>query len=407
MKSAHVSHAQPNGPPTAEPEPGPTPSQDVQGLTFRVRGVPADWDIIRLKSLLAHQFDSAGPTISSLALEIHGRSRTATVSFRSVPPPLRTSPTAGSWLVPLPSTPNLHTGPQSLSLDDGFFGVTTLFAPPLEHHKVDIIAISGLGGHAFGSFKQRGGEHMWLRDALPHHITHVTQEGDHKPCSRVIIYGYDSSLPQSRSAQNLEDLATSFHNSLLDLMSAANPKPIIFIAHSLGGLILKQYLISLSKSSSDDCQKFLRAVYGVAFFGVPHDGMDIESLIPMVGNGPNRSLLECVGDTSSPILNIQRRDFNKTLGSEGESEVICFYETLKSPTAKKDTNGLWAMGGPPALLVTKASATHCRPWEDDEEHICALNRTHSDIVKFAPQDEEYDKVLARVRVVVQHALAIR
>jgi hypothetical protein len=78
---------------------------------------------------------------------------------------------------------------------------------------------------------------MWLRDALPHHIT---REGDQKPCARVMIYGYESSLPQSQSTQNLEDLATSFHSSLLGLISAANPNPIIFIAHSLGGLILKQ-----------------------------------------------------------------------------------------------------------------------------------------------------------------------
>ncbi|KAK3378980.1 hypothetical protein B0T24DRAFT_610459 [Lasiosphaeria ovina] len=127
----------------------------------------------------------------------------------------------------------------------------------------------------------------------------------------------------------------------------------------------------------------------------------------MVGDGPNRSLLESIGDTSSPILSIQRRNFNKALGSEGESEIVCFYETLKSPTAMQGDNGKWEMGGPPAVLVTKASATHCRPWEDDPGHICALNRTHSDIVKFAPQDEEYDKALARIRRIIQRALVIR
>ena len=78
---------------------------------------------------------------------------------------------------------------------------------------------------------------MWLRDALPHHII---QEGDQKPCARVMIYGYDSSLPQSQSTQTLEDLATSFHNSILHLVSTPQLKPIIFIAHSLGGLVLKQ-----------------------------------------------------------------------------------------------------------------------------------------------------------------------
>ncbi len=216
-----------------------------RGLTFRVRGVPIDWDIDRLKSFLADQDDSAGPIVPSLALEIHGRSRTATVAFQNVPRPLQTSPIGRSWQIPHPEAPGL-------SLDDDFFGITTLFAPPPQDHKVEyvgqspsqqranqsrIVAISGLGGHAFGSFKERGGEHMWLRDALPHNIT---QEGDQKPCARVMIYGYESSLPQSQSIQNIEDLATSFHNSLLALISAANPRPIIFIAHSLGGLIVKQ-----------------------------------------------------------------------------------------------------------------------------------------------------------------------
>ena len=74
-------------------------------------------------------------------------------------------------------------------------------------------------------------------------------------------------------------------------------------------------------------------MYGIVFFGVPHDGMDISSLVPMVGDGPNRFLLESIGSINSQILSIQQREFHKALGGEGESEVVCFYETLKSPTA--------------------------------------------------------------------------
>jgi len=55
------------------------------------------------------------------------------------------------------------------------------------------------------------------------------------------------------------------------------------------------------------------------------------------------------------------------------------------------------MTGPPAVLVTKMSATHCRPGEDGPEHMCAVARTHSDMVKFGPQDHEYDKVRERMR----------
>jgi hypothetical protein len=59
-----------------------------------------------------------------------------------------------------------------------------------------VIAISGLGGHAFGSFKERGGPFMWLRDVLPLDF----------PKASILIYGYDTQLEQSVSFQNLADL---------------------------------------------------------------------------------------------------------------------------------------------------------------------------------------------------------
>lgn len=99
-----------------------------------------------------------------------------------------------------------------------------------------VIAISGLGGHAFGSFKERDGEHMWLRDALPYRVTGE----DNRPLARVMVYGYDSSLPQSESFQNLEDLGTALHTHLRRLAVTSALRPIVFIAHSLGGLVVKQ-----------------------------------------------------------------------------------------------------------------------------------------------------------------------
>ena len=76
---------------------------------------------------------------------------------------------------------------------------------------------------------------MWLRDSLPYDLTL-----DDRPMARVLVYGYESSVPYSKSFQNLEDLATAFHPSLRKLVDASNARPIIFIAHSLGGLIVKQ-----------------------------------------------------------------------------------------------------------------------------------------------------------------------
>ncbi|KAK7397940.1 hypothetical protein QQX98_012694 [Neonectria punicea] len=110
----------------------------------------------------------------------------------------------------------------------------------------------------------------------------------------------------------------------------------------------------------------------------------------MAGDGPNRFLIESIGRINPQILSIQQREFHTALGGEGDSEIVCFYETVESPTAQKDKHGNWAMTGPTVVLVTKPSATNCRSWEDDPEHICAVARTHSNMVKFGPQDHEYD-----------------
>ncbi|KAK7219299.1 hypothetical protein V2G26_007302 [Clonostachys chloroleuca] len=127
----------------------------------------------------------------------------------------------------------------------------------------------------------------------------------------------------------------------------------------------------------------------------------------MVGDRPNRFLVECIGHINSQILTIQQREFPTALGDKECSEVFSFYETLKSPTAQKAKDGRWEMKGSPALLVTKSSATHCRPWENGAEHICAIARTHSNMVKFGPQDHEYAKVRERLRGLARRALTVR
>lgn len=92
-----------------------------------------------------------------------------------------------------------------ITIDTHFRGMTTLksFADGPEH-QLDCIAIPGLGGHAFGSFKKRGDTHMWLRDSLPIDLSGI----------RIMIYGFDTRLHGSHSFQDLESLASALRNSL-------------------------------------------------------------------------------------------------------------------------------------------------------------------------------------------------
>ncbi len=66
-------------------------------------------------------------------------------------------------------------------------------------------AVTGLGGHAFGSFRERGGKHMWLRDSLPKDVKGL----------RVFTYGYDTTIVNSNSFQDLEALASTFRRNIL------------------------------------------------------------------------------------------------------------------------------------------------------------------------------------------------
>jgi protein SERAC1 len=73
------------------------------------------------------------------------------------------------------------------------------------------VAICGLGGHEYGSFKERGGQHMWLRDSLPYDLHGA----------RVLIYGYDSHLLASDSFQDFEAIATAFRQNIAAMRNSS------------------------------------------------------------------------------------------------------------------------------------------------------------------------------------------
>jgi hypothetical protein len=51
------------------------------------------------------------------------------------------------------------------------------------------------------------------------------------------------------------------------------------------------------------------------------------------------------------------------------------------------------MKGPSAVLVDVHSATSGREWESSSKFIHAINRNHSELVKFSKQDSDYQTVL--------------
>jgi protein SERAC1 len=96
--------------------------------------------------------------------------------------------------------------------------------------------------------------------------------------------------------------------------------------------MILQALIEMQHGEESD-KANLKSIYGMLFFGVPSQGMSIESLVPMVENQPNRFFLESLSKVTDG-LRAQRQNFRQAFPFK-ESRIISFYETKQSPTAQK------------------------------------------------------------------------
>ncbi|KAF1733702.1 Vegetative incompatibility protein HET-E-1 [Beauveria bassiana] len=58
----------------------------------------------------------------------------------------------------------------------------------------------------------------------------------------------------------------------------------------------------------------------------------------------------------------------------------------------QNDKGEWKMNGPKVMALSVTSARHCPQSEFNDGCVCAIPRSHSDIVKFEENDAQYDKV---------------
>lgn len=162
---------------------------------------------------------------------------------------------------------------------------------------------------------------MWLRDRLPQDVRQL----------RSVIYGYDTKLFKSRSFQVLDDIARSFIASLTEFRRSLPPaRSLLFVAHSLGGIVLKRALVLFGNDGNDEERKILEAVKGVVFFGVPHKGMEISHFLAMAAKQPNQDLVTSTLSPDSALLPELDIEFSK-LALRFNQNIRFVYETLQSP----------------------------------------------------------------------------
>ncbi|KAK0638959.1 hypothetical protein B0T16DRAFT_235197 [Cercophora newfieldiana] len=304
-------------------------------------------------------------------------SRTATLQLKSVPKCLQQALADNEWSFPIAGG-----GPTDvLVLDTHFEGITILSDTPPSQHRADCIAISGLASHPFGSWQPHGGDKtfMWIRDAISTAL----------PGVRTAIYGYDSKLADSRSFQSISDIARGL---ILHLKSAGwnrpSSKPIVFLAHSLGGLVLKDAIVQMADRVDASVSSILNNVSGAIMFGVPSLGMEQSHLMAMVEGRPNESLVQDLSRDGGSNYVRQLNARFEALSFLRKAKILWAYETEESPTGRELTaDGSWKRcdRGPYAVLVNRDSATS-NHYRKDKSVTIPIQKDHSNMVKFSRGD---------------------
>ncbi|KAJ8119550.1 hypothetical protein ONZ43_g3523 [Nemania bipapillata] len=211
---------------------------------------------------------------------------------------------------------------EPLILDTHFLGLTPLNDIQSENHEFDCIAISGLASHPFGSWQPKGKDKgfMWIRDALPRAL----------PMMRAILYGYDTTLIRSNSFQTIGDLASSLVNHIkANGWYLADSKRLVFLAHSLGGIVLKEAFWMMANGDSQG-QRILDRFLGGIFFGVPSHGMEASHLLAMVRGQVNEEFVDALSSSSKYLRLLD--DHFAGLISTRDMHFRWAFETKTSPT---------------------------------------------------------------------------
>ncbi|KAG8825902.1 hypothetical protein FRC17_008465, partial [Serendipita sp. 399] len=247
---------------------------------------------------------------------------------------------------------------------------------------VDIVAIHGLDGHREKSWTAEDGT-MWLRDLLSHDF----------PNARILTYGYDAdtrSFAQT-STQTIFRHAEAFAEDLSRLRRACPEasrisRPIIFIAHSLGGIVLKRALAHCHNCDFDSpypLRDIITSTLAVLFFGTPHGGANGIELAEWM-----RRLVSIYMSTNNTILKELNRDSSTLeeiqalyLQSSDRIDTIFFYEEYPTPIV----GGLAKRIVPRHLAIIPG---------DSKGRVVVLHADHCTIVKYSVhEDENYRKVV--------------
>lgn len=231
---------------------------------------------------------------------------------------------------------------------------------------VDICFIHGLSGNRISTWTAHGQSGPWPQTLLPTKLTNA----------RILTYGYNAYVTRKPavSSNRLIDHASNLLNDIAADRAACGvvSRPLIFVAHSLGGLICKEAILLSRNNPEPHLRDVFDSIKAIVFMGTPHKGSWVAdwAKIPALALGlaqpTNRTLLETL-ETDSQFLESMQVRFRSTLRELRESgrrlDVTCFFEELPMPGV--------------GIVVSRESATL------EGYSSFSIHANHRDMVKFS------------------------
>ncbi|KAK8244134.1 hypothetical protein HDK90DRAFT_501620 [Phyllosticta capitalensis] len=279
----------------------------------------------------------------------------------------------------LSSSPSPHPKktqqPSPLGIDEASLGLQVVYQPQTPA-PLDIVFVHGLGGHSRKTWsKHHDVTRFWPGIWLP--------DDPEVGKARILTFGYNANFS---SAQKGMTNITNFAKELLNEMRRGRSEkgeplelgrvPIIFVVHSMGGLVVKKaYLLG---QNDEEYREIVHSISGIVFLSTPHRGTDLAEIlnrILMVSFRTPKGYVQDLARNSTAIeeVNEQFRHIAPKL------LITSFYETLAT-----------AIGPTNIMILEGDSSVMGYP----QEVSIPLLADHHSVCKYSsPQERNYVKVL--------------
>ncbi|KAK3314382.1 hypothetical protein B0H66DRAFT_607606 [Apodospora peruviana] len=243
---------------------------------------------------------------------------------------------------------------------------------------LDLVLVHGLNGDYEKTWTHEKTKVFWPRDLLP----------KKQPHTRVLSFSFNADIWGNTSVAGIRENARALLATLSDEREELeeNERPIVFLAHSLGGLVVKQALCTASIETQYLPIAF--ATRGLMFYGTPHAGAEqdrwlaiAKSFAPLAPPARGRSrvsaLVEALETNSKDIAGICE-DFRCRARNYA---IVSFFETFAWP-------------GTSSTIVGRMSAL----MNLDHEDQVPLDAHHMDLCRFeSERDPAFKRTYLRIK----------